>query len=233
MSRSKHTDPRWLRASRRVRAPLDRRDTGDPSLRRRLGQKRRPLNGNRTPALRVKRANSAPLVPRIIWRKPRSGFHHPVSKQDVLKFLESVGSLAVYGLRSIEFTRVRASDCPASVVFGRYETPGRILLFEQALPPWRLHGRLSKKDVNRFEKAGARVNQMPQSGRTLVDWPSGTLRRFMLEEVLSHEMGHHVLQHHKAKRLDRIARTKDHEAFAALFATRQKRILAIRSRSTR
>jgi Zn-dependent peptidase ImmA (M78 family) len=55
-----------------------------------------------------------------------------------------------------------------------------------------------------------------------VDWPADTLRRFMLEEVLMHELGHHVLQHHKAKRLARIARTKDHETSATLFAIRQR-----------
>jgi hypothetical protein len=50
----------------------------------------------------------------------------------------------------------------------------------------------------------------------------------MLEEVLLHELGHHVLQYHKGKRLARIARTKDHETFAALFAKRQKSRLADR-----
>lgn len=40
----------------------------------------------------------------------------------------------------------------------------------------------------------------------------------MLCEVLLHEMGHHLLQHHKAKRRVRIARTQDHEAAAERFA---------------
>jgi hypothetical protein len=230
MSRSKHTDPRWLRASRRVRGPFDRRDTDDLSLRRKL--RPRSPSGNSTPAPRIKRAYSLPVVPRIIWHQPRPGFHYPITKQDVLTFLETIGSLAVYGLRSIEFTRGRISDPPVLLLFGRYETPGRILLFEQARSPWRLHGRLSKKDVNRFERAGAKLIELPQSGTTLVDWPADTLGRFMLEEVLLHEMGHHVLQHHKGKRLDRIARTKDHEAFAALFSMRQQKLLAVRSRAT-
>jgi hypothetical protein len=65
---------------------------------------------------------------------------------------------------------------------------------------------------------------------TLVDWPADTLRRFILEEVLLHELGHHALQHHKAKRRARIARTKDHEAFAARFAVRQRP--ALRKRRT-
>ena len=230
MSRSKHTDPPSIRASRRVRAPFERRSAGDLSRRRWLGLNFTGSAG--AVAANKKRGWHPASRPRIIWRQPRTGFHHPVTKQDVVKLLKSIGPLAVYGLRSIEFTWVRASNRPASLIFGRYETPGRILLFEQALPPWRLHGRLLKKDINRFERAGARISQVPQSGTTLVDWPADTLRRFMLEEVLLHELGHHVLQHHKGQRLARTARTKDHEAFAALFAMRQQKVLAIRSHST-
>jgi len=159
---------------------------------------------------------------RILYRKPTPGFHHPVGKQEVSQLLESVGPLALYGVRSIELVRAPAPGGAPSLVFGRYEVPGRILLFEQPLPPWRLLGLLGHKTVQRLEKAGAVVNPLPELGATLVDWPADTLRRFMLEEVLLHELGHHVLQHHKAKRHARIARTRDHEAFAALFAVRRR-----------
>jgi hypothetical protein len=128
----------------------------------------------------------------------------------------------MYGVRSIEFVRAPASGGVSSLVFGRYEVPGRILLFEQPLPPWRLPGLLGNETLQRLEKAGAVVNLLPELGASLVDWPADTLRRFMLEEVLLHELGHHVLQHHKAKRQARVARTRDHEAFAALFAVRQR-----------
>jgi len=67
---------------------------------------------------------------------------------------------------------------------------------------------------------------LPDAGATLVDWPETTLRRFMLEEVLLHEIGHHVLQQHTGKRPVRIARTRDHEAFAARFAEKQRAALA-------
>ena len=169
------------------------------------------------------------FCPRILWRQPRRGFDHPLSKQDVRQFLESIGALAVYGLRSIEFTRDGTNPGrTASLAFGRYEAPGRILLFEQPLPPWRLQGKLVKRDAERFERCGALVCRLSEVGATLVDWPADTLQHFMLEEVLLHELGHHVLQYHKGKRLARIARTKDHEAFAALFAERQRSQLADR-----
>jgi RNA-splicing ligase RtcB len=48
------------------------------------------------------------------------------------------------------------------------------------------------------------------------------LKHFMLEGVLLHELGHHVLQHYKGKRPVRIARTRDHEAAAERFASRQR-----------
>src|SRR5262249_38238484 len=109
--------------------------------------------------------------------------------------------------------------------FGRYCAPGRILLFEQPLPPWRLPGLLSDDLAHRLKLAGAVGNFLGDVGATLVDWPAESLRRFMLEEVLLHELGHHVLQHHKGKRPVRIARTRDHESFAARFAEKQRAAL--------
>jgi hypothetical protein len=86
-------------------------------------------------------------------------------------------------------------------------------------------------DIRRFERAGALVSLLPGAATTLVNWPADTLQRFMLEEVLLHELGHHVLQHNKAKRRPRIARTRDHEAFASLFTKRQQIALGVRNPS--
>jgi hypothetical protein len=91
--------------------------------------------------------------------------------------------------------------------------------------PWRLCGLLKLDVVRRLESAGAVLTLLKDVGATLVDWPQDTLRRFMLEEVLLHELGHHVLQYHKGKRPERIARTRDHEAFAARFAEKQRAAL--------
>ena len=231
MSRSKHTDPRSIRAARRFRAPFETRSAGDLSLRRKLGQKLKELS---VTVLSSGKGGKPPRsVPRILRREPSPGFHHPIEKRHILELLKSIGPLVTYGLRSIELTHVPALGRAHSAVFGRYEAPGRILLFEQPPPPWRLPGLLAKENAKRFEGTVAVVSRMPHLGATLVDWPADTFRRFMLEEVLLHELGHHVLQHHKAKRLARIARTKDHEAFAALFAARQQMTLAKRNSSAR
>jgi hypothetical protein len=157
-----------------------------------------------------------------VTRRPRRGFHHPADKRDILGLLNEVGPVALYGLRVVELARAASVSEP---VFGRYCVPGRIVIYEQPLSPWRLSGVLNATTARRLEKAGAILTLLPDADATLVDWPEGTLRRFMLEEVLLHEVGHHVLQHHKGKRSARIARMKDHEAFAARFAERQRAVL--------
>lgn len=218
MSRSKHTDPKAIRAARSVRAPREKRSAGDLSQRRELGQIRKAVGAE---VGRGKLGHSEVPV-RIVVSECRPGFHHPAGKRDVLEMLKAVGPVALYGLRSIELARSPANGSTSSPVFGRYCVPGRIILFEQPKPPWRLTGLLKSDVVRRLERAGAVLTLMADVGATLVDWPQNTLRRFMLEEVLLHELGHHVLQHHKGKRPERIARTRDHEAFAARFAEKQR-----------
>ena len=75
------------------------------------------------------------------------------------------------------------------------------------------------------------LTRLAEVGATLVDWPKDTLRRFMQEKVLLHELGHHVLQHHKGKRPVRVARTRDHESFAARF-TEKHRLALMKGRSS-
>jgi len=132
--------------------------------------------------------------------------------------LQAVGPAAWYGLRSVELGRTPADGDAPPLVFGRYHAPGRIVLLEQPLPPWRLPALLPAGAARRLQRAGAVLTRLTAAGATLVDWPPDTLRRFMLEEILLHELGHHVLQHDKGKRPGRIARTRDHEAFARRFA---------------
>jgi hypothetical protein len=142
--------------------------------------------------------------------------------------LRAVGPIALYGLRSVELRRAPAERTGAMFAFGSYQVPGRIVLYEQALPPWRLPGLAPPVAIRQLEKAGALVTRLPGAAATLVDWPEDTLPRFMLEQVLLHEIGHHVLQQHKGKRPARIARTVDHEAFADRFVEKQRSALANR-----
>ena len=227
MSRSKHTDPKEIRAARRLRAPREERGAGDLSRRRELERNRKVAGAE----LRGRKfEQNGQLQLRIVVRESRPGFHHPADKQDVLEMLKAVGPAAFYGLRSIELARSPADSLISMPVFGRYYVPGRIILFEQPLPPWRLSGLLKGSVARRLERAGAVVTRLTDVGATLVHWPHAALRRFMLEEVFLHELGHHVLQHHKGKRPVRVARTRDYESFAARFAEKH-RLALMRGRS--
>ena len=53
---------------------------------------------------------------------------------------------------------------------------------------------------------------------TRVEWPDETLRDFVLFDGLMHEIGHHLVQHHRGKRSRRVMRTTDHERYAEAFA---------------
>src|SRR6266700_2288365 len=115
MSRSKHTDPKPIRAARRLRAPREGRGAGDLSRRRELGRNRKVAGAE--PGGRKLEQNGQ-LRLRIVVREPRPGFHHPADKQDVLEILKAVGPAAFYGLRSIDLARSPAT-CLISV-FGLY-----------------------------------------------------------------------------------------------------------------
>ena len=218
MSRSKHTDPRSIRSDRRVRSPHDARGLGDLSRRRQLGRFLKEL-GIATRDSETDQQHE-PVQPRINVRRPRPGFLHPATRADVRWFFDFVGAEAVYGVKQIELAHSPGMSENSLPPFGRLVVPGRIMIYEQPLPPWQLPGVLSKKDSRRLQLAGASL-EIGQAGvNTTVQWPDETLRDFMLFEVLAHEIGHHILQHNTGKRAVRIVRTRDHEAFAERFAER-------------
>lgn len=155
-------------------------------------------------------------LPRIVVGRAGEGRHHPAGKAEIAAVLRYFGEACVYGIRSIELRR--GAPDRQGLHFGRLVVPGRILLDDLPLPPWHLPGRLRRSEMARLERAGAAVER--RDGATLVAWPGETLRDFVLFDVLMHEIGHHLLQHHKGKRTARVARTRDHEAFARRFAER-------------
>src|SRR2546430_1149064 len=130
MSRSKHTDPKAIRAARRLRAPREGRGVGDLRRRRESGRNRKVAGaepGGRKPE------QNGQLRFRIVVRESRPGFHHPADKQDVLEMLKAVGPVAFYGLRSIELYRSDRLEHFQYVLLVRYSVPGRIILFEQPM----------------------------------------------------------------------------------------------------
>jgi hypothetical protein len=216
LSRSKHTRPEQILAADRLRAPREPRGKNDPSA---FHQIARAL---KEAGVVLESQNdgitTAPALPRVITKRPRSGFIHPASKSDIIAILQFFGERCFYGLRSIKLVQRNESTIEADLVLGRLEVPGTILIYEQAEPPWFLNGSLTESEKAKLIRAGALVETAADNVHSLVHWKSEDLKNFMLFEVLLHEIGHHLIQQYKGKRSVRIARTKDHEKFAELFA---------------
>ena len=152
---------------------------------------------------------------RVRTTRPRSGFIHPIGRPQILDVLDFFGPLAFYGLRAIELRHVDQEERGVPVL-ARLRVPGTVILYEQRASPWTIAGRLSEESLSRLRDAGAIVDIGPSA--TVIDWPEGTLAKFMLFDGLLHEVGHHLIQHHSGKRTARVMRTADHERAAERFA---------------
>ncbi len=223
MSRSVHTDPKRVRAARRVRSPRAPRGAGDLAAQRAVARSLK-ASGIVIPSLsKETAAHAVAPLPRIRVRRPRKGYRHAVKRGDVVSTLQFFGETCTYGIESIELAASPA-DSSHCLHFGKLLVPGHIILYPQPIDPWRLPGRLPVRNRNRLERAGAIVQMAAEGAHTRVTWPDETLRDFILFDVLLHEIGHHLIQHYGGKRRVRAARTKDHEAFARRFADRCRAI---------
>jgi hypothetical protein len=164
------------------------------------------------------RAARRAAFPVVRARRPSAGRHHPASAAEVREALATFGKKAYYGLESVELVPAPSND--GRLVFGELVGPGQIRLYDQPLPPWRLPCALSKHEQTELRQAGA---DFSEDG--VVSWPADSLKRFMLAHVLTHELGHHMLQHERRLRGERAARTREHEARANLVATQLRELL--------
>ncbi len=220
MTRSKHTRPRAIRAADRVRNPREPRGTDDASRERVIRRALKELGVVVSASARTEKSDLEYSLPRILEMRPRAGHHHPASKTDVARALRFFGEECVYGLHAVELRQGAPGE---ELSLGRLIVPGRIILYDQLPTPWRLRV-VAAQDLDRLRTAGSLIEQL-DGNAILAHWPGDSLRWFMLFDVLMHEVGHHLLQHHKGKRLARVARTSDHEAFAAAFARRCREAL--------
>jgi hypothetical protein len=220
MSRSRHTDPRRVRAERRLSSPRAKRSEGDASGRMRVG--RTLKESGLLSTYELENQQQVIVWPRIVVHHPSPGFYHPATQGRLREILETVGPTGVYGLKTVELSRRSEMDGAGSELLARYISPDRIMFFEQKLPPWHYVGRLSDSIRELFERSGAEVCWSVEASATTVDWPGDTLASFLLVEGLLHEIGHHIKQHEARAGTRRIARTKDHEAFANMYAARVK-----------
>lgn len=219
MSRSVHTRPRRVLAPTRVRAPYARR--GEAALSRMY----RRLRASKELGIVVEGAPSQQprasrfTVPRIRQSQAPRGWHYPVSRSDLERALRYLGPEVCYGLSGIDL--LPPPDLALDRIhFGTLLPPGRIRLYALPCPPWTLQGALPEREFDRLAHAGASIEHSADGLNTVVDWPEQTLRDFVLFDVLPHELGHHLVQQYTGKRKDRVMRTRDHEAYADLFARR-------------
>ncbi len=223
MSRSVHTDPKCIRGPRRVGAPHAPRREGDRTGEWAIARALKAMGISvslRTPA---GEAPNPTRLPRLVVKRAPKGYRHVVSRSEVIPVLRFFGEACTYGLREIVLAAGPAPDT-TKILFGRLIVPGQVVLYPPPPAPWCLAGRLPAKQRRKLERAGAVLESAGKGAQTIVKWSGNDLRDFMLFEVLMHEIGHHLIQHHKGKRRVRTARTKDHEAFADRFAARCRKL---------
>jgi hypothetical protein len=209
LSRSLNTQKLEARAQRRTARPYGkRRDEAEYIRGRADAELLAPI---RRPVIRI--------------QKPAPGMRQPLTRRQIQLHLEAVGPQYYYGLRRIT-CRHESAITPDGIVFGEYIVPGEIWLYSVPEGPWPLPFLLYDSDCVTFGRYGAQIQADRDRGRTVVSWAADDLARFMLREVLFHELGHHRLQYHKGKRSAVVCRRSDHERCADLHARRIYRVVA-------
>ncbi len=151
MSRSLHTDPRAIRAVRRLlapRQPRSERRRGPPQAGEAGAQAGSDLSS-------IETRPSVPLRVRVTEAAARPGWLHAARRRDVVRFLRLLDPELLYGVREIALVRTQAHNGRPELVFGRFVSVGRIELFEQQVPPWFMRGRLPSAYARRLVQGSA------------------------------------------------------------------------------
>lgn len=211
-----------------MRAPQASRRAGDRSTARRVGKLLKELGipDSAPPTARsdnskdetTQGAWASVLFPRITVQRARKGYQHAAGKKDIEAMLKFFGERTFYGIKEIRLSQLPQSGRRDGRLFARLYVPGKIVVYEQALSPWHVTGKLSPEDRCALERAGAEVQISDDGLRAMVYWDNESLRDFMLFDVLMHEIGHHLIQHFRGKRSAQVMRSRDHEQAASLFA---------------
>jgi len=166
------------------------------------------------------RGDGEPMpLPRIRVKRTRKDHSHALGRSEIRRALQFFGESCTYGLREIELSSKPGLE-GHRLNLGKLVVPGRIIIYAQPRSPWHLPGRVGGRVLLQLKRAGAVVELAGSGAQTIITWPANTLRDFLLFDVLMHEIGHHLIQQYRGKRGVRVARTRDHEAFAGRFARR-------------
>jgi hypothetical protein len=203
MARSLHTQKLELRAVRRLARPYSKRRSEAALLSGRTGGSK---------------ANAPSRLPIGVHRH-QTRLCHPLNRQDISSLAELLGPVAIYGLKSIQLRREPAIRTEG-IVFAEYALSADIFLYALPTGPWNLPFPLAPTDCAAFRRYGALVESNVNRNTTMVSWPLNCLKRYLLYEVLAHELGHHAVQRSRGKLATSVCRTRDHEALAERYTSR-------------
>lgn len=155
----------------------------------------------------------APLDPRFV---------RPASLEDVMGTLASVPVEFLMGLESVLILGgTGKQDRQAEgrrFCYGCYWTSPKwicLYAFPRRLLTWRLRESVRPSDLQPYRRAGVKCQS--DRGRWTLEYDDESLRRFYLDTVLLHEIGHHVDRHNDPRP------TAESERFAVWFAQKAAR----------
>lgn len=174
-------------------------------------------------------------LPRIVWRRPRSGDRHPLSAAVIRKVLQrEVPIEYLNGLARIEL-RPRSAD--VGQPYAWYLPDERTILLYSLPLEWTWEGRPSQSSMQSMLRFYADLTETPTGLR--VSWPAPEVQSlWFFVEVLAHELGHHHQRQYRIRRgSDRARRHEEFvsglhsEKFYQAFVS--KRIAAARGKADR
>jgi hypothetical protein len=164
--------------------------------------------------------DGAPRLPRIVLRRPRRGDIHPLSPARIRELLRALPVEQIYKLERIEL-RPRTCDI-VGFPFAEYFGPERMIVL-YSLPTgeydW-FYWLARKQEVQRILKLPDYARYRQTRYGVSVHWDEpGSLARWLEEDVLMHELGHHWRNVYEAT-WPRWRRRRDEERVAEARARR-------------
>jgi hypothetical protein len=161
-------------------------------------------------------ADGAIELPRVVWRRPRSGDRHPLSAAVIRKIMERDVPVAyLNGLARIE---LRPRPANVGAPFGCYLPDERMIILYSLPLEWTWVGWPSRSTVKSMLRFYADITDTETGVH--VSWPVAEVQSlWFFVEVLAHELGHHYQRQYRIRRGSDRARRHE-EYVAALHSDR-------------
>jgi len=159
-------------------------------------------------------SDDAPVLPRLIQRKPHQGDVHPLAKKALTRLLTRIPQTYLYGLSRIEL-RARSSK-EIGQPFGLYLPDEKAILLYSLPTKWELEfiGPSLAMSIRRYYGSIVEGDDQIQ-----VRWPNkDVMSLWFYCYVFTHELGHHYRHQYRYKR--KSGDMVDEELVADLHAKR-------------